>query len=81
MSDEQLAVVLSTEVEGDRLVVGVFGPYETEAEASEHVGILRDPERFKRVRRELPIFTSQHPLEAPSAFVERVEGMLTGPEG
>lgn len=80
MSDEQLIVVLSTEVQGDRLVVGVFGPYETEAEAGEHVGILRDPERLKRLSREQPIFTSQHPLEGPSAFVERVEGMLTGRE-
>jgi len=39
------------------------------------------PERLKRVRREHPIFTSLHPLEAPSAFVEPVEGMLTGREG
>ena len=80
MSDEQVIVVLSTEVEGDRVVVGVFGPYETEAEASEHVGILQDPERLRRVRRELPIFTSQHPLEDPSAFVEQVGGMLTARE-
>jgi len=80
MSDEQVIVVLSTEVEGDRVVVGVFGPYETEAEASEHVGILQDAERLRRVRRELPIFTSQHPLEDPSAFVEQVEGMLTARE-
>jgi hypothetical protein len=81
MSDQQLVVVLSTEVEGDLLVVGVFGPYETEAEANEHVGILRDPERLRRVGRENPIFTSQHPLKAPSAFKEQVEAMLTGREG
>jgi hypothetical protein len=60
------------------LVIGAFGPYESEKEASEHVGILRDPEMLKRLRHGQQIFTSQYQLEDPSAFVERVEELLGG---
>jgi hypothetical protein len=42
------------------------------------VGILLDPERLQRARGDLPIFISQHPLEDPCAFAERVERMVTG---
>ena len=37
MSDGDPVVVLSTTVEDTEVVVGVFGPYESEGEASEHV--------------------------------------------
>lgn len=60
------------------MVIGVFGPYESEDEAGEHVGILRDPEMLKRLRHEQQISISQHPLEDPSAFTERVEELLGG---
>src|SRR2546423_7619199 len=65
MSDEQLVVVLSTEVEGDRLVVGVFGPYETEAEASEHVGILRDPREAQESEARTPDLHQPAPARGP----------------
>jgi hypothetical protein len=65
MSHEQLVVVLSTEVEGDRVVVGVFGPYENEEEAGEHVGILRDPEMQKRLTHGQLISTGQYRLRIP----------------
>jgi hypothetical protein len=77
MSDGLPIVVLSTTVEDTEMVVGVFGPYESEFEAGEHVGILREPEMLKRMRR-LQISISQHPLEDPSAFAERVEELLGG---
>ena len=37
----QHVVVLSADVEDGHLIIGVFGPYESEAEAGEHVGIFR----------------------------------------
>ena len=76
MSDGHPIVVLSTTVEDTEMVIGVFGPYESEFEAGEHVGILRDPEMLKRMRHDLHI--SQHRLEDPSAFAERVEELLGG---
>ena len=60
------------------MVVGVFGPYESEDEAGEHVGILRDPEMLKRLRYGQEFSVSQHPLDDPSAFAERVEELLGG---
>jgi hypothetical protein len=80
MSDGHPVVVLSTTVEHMEVVVGVFGPYESEDEASEDVGILRDPEMLKRLRdgQRQQISTSQHRLEDPSAFLERVEELLGG---
>jgi hypothetical protein len=78
MSDGRPIVVLSTTVGDTKMVVGVFGPYESEFEAGEHVGIMRDPELLKRVTPVQQISTSQHPLEDPSAFVERVEELLGG---
>ena len=78
MGDGQHIVVLSSGVEDDYLVIAVFGPYESEAEAGEHVGIFRNPEMLKRLRPGLDISTSQHPLEDPSAFAERVGGTAYG---
>ena len=86
MSDGHPVVVLSTTVEDEEdgevvvaeVVVGVFGPYESEGEAGEHVGILMDPEMLKRVTHTGQISTSQHRLEDPSAFLERVEELLGG---
>ena len=41
MSDDGLpVVVLSITFKNSHEVIGVFGPYESEAEAGEHVGIL-----------------------------------------
>jgi hypothetical protein len=54
------------------------GPYESEDEAGEHVGILRDPEMLKRLRHGQQISIGQHRLEDPSAFAERVEELLGG---
>jgi hypothetical protein len=78
MSDGHPIVVLSTTVEDTEVVIGVFGPYESEGEAGEHVGILRDPEMLKRLRHGQQFSTSQHPLEDPSAFTERMEELLGG---
>jgi hypothetical protein len=80
MSDGPPIVVLSTTVEDQEVVIGVFGPYESEEEAGEHVGILRDPEMQKRLslRCGQLISTGQHRLEDPSAFAERVEELLGG---
>jgi hypothetical protein len=78
MSDGHPVVVLSTTVEDTKVVVGVFGPYESEGEAGEHVGILMDPEMLKRLTYTGQISTSQHRLEDPSAFLERVEELLGG---
>jgi hypothetical protein len=78
MSDGHPIVVLSTTVEDAEMVIGVFGPYESEDEASEHVGMLRDPEMLKRMRHGQPISISQHGLEDPSTFAERVEELLGG---
>jgi hypothetical protein len=78
MSDGHPIVVLSTTVEDTEVVVGVFGPYESEDEAGEHVGILRDPEMLKRLRHGQEFSVSQHPLDDPSAFAERVEELLGG---
>jgi hypothetical protein len=78
MSDGHPIVVLSTTVEDTEVVIGVFGPYESEFEAGEHVGILREPEMLKRMRRVQQISISQHRLEHPSAFAERVEELLGG---
>jgi hypothetical protein len=81
MSDDGLpVVVLSITFKNSHEVVGVFGPYESEAEAGEHVGILfRDPEMQKRMMRHRPytISTGQYRLDDPSAFAERVEELLT----
>jgi hypothetical protein len=76
MSDGPPIVVLSTTVEDQEVVIGVFGPYASEDEAGEHVGILRDFEMMKRLRQVQQISISQHPLEDPSAFAERVEELL-----
>jgi hypothetical protein len=78
MSDEPTIVVLSTTVDDQEVVVGVFGPYESEFEAGEHVGIMRDPEMLKRLRHGQQFSISQHPLEDPSAFAERMEELLGG---
>jgi hypothetical protein len=78
MSDGHPIVVLSTTVGDTEVVIGVFGPYESEFEAGEHVGILRDPEMLKRMRHVQQISISQHRLEDPSAFAERVEELLGG---
>jgi|EndMetStandDraft_5_1072996.scaffolds.fasta_scaffold443980_2 hypothetical protein len=78
MSDGHPIVVLSTTVEDTEVVVGVFGPYESEDEAGEHVGILRDPEMLERLRHGQEFSVSQHPLDDPSAFAERVEELLGG---
>jgi hypothetical protein len=78
MSDGPPIVVLSTTVEDQEVVIGVFGPYESEDEAGEHVGILMDPEMLKRLTHTGQISTSQHRLEDPSAFLERVEELLGG---
>jgi hypothetical protein len=69
-------VVLSTTVEDQTVVTGVFGPYADEEAASRAVGILRDPEKLKRLPRGEQIFTTQRLLEDPSAFVEAVERLL-----
>lgn len=76
MSDEHPIVVLSIAFENTQEVIGVFGPYESEFEAGEHVGISRDPEMLKRRKRVHTISISQFPLEDPSAFTERVEELL-----
>jgi hypothetical protein len=78
MSEGPPIVVLSTTVEDQEVVVGVFGPYASEDEAGEHVGILRDFQMMKRLRQVQQISISQHPLEDPSAFAERVEELLGG---
>ena len=78
MSDGPPIVVLSTTVDDQEAVIGVFGPYESEVEAGEHVGILRDFEMLKRLRHGHEFSISQHPLEDPSAFAERVEELLAG---
>ena len=71
-------VLLSTTMEDQEVVVGVFGPYESEEAAGEHVGILRDPAMQKRLTRGQLISTGQYRLEDPSAFAERVEELLGG---
>jgi hypothetical protein len=78
MSDGHPIVVLSTTVEDTEVVIGAFGPYESEGEAGEHVGILRDPEMLKRLRHGQQFSISQHRLEDPSAFAARVEELLGG---
>ena len=82
MSDEHPIVVLSVIVkdeEGrDEMVIGVFGPYESEFEAGKHVGFFRDPEMLGRKKRVQGIKISQYDLEDPSAFTERVEELLDG---
>jgi hypothetical protein len=78
MSDGHPIVVLSTTVEDQEVVIGVFGPYESEDEAGEHVGILRDPEMLKRLRHGQQFSIGQYRLEDPSAFAERVEELLGG---
>jgi hypothetical protein len=74
MSNGHLIVLLRDE----ESVIGAFGPYGSEAEAGEHVGILRDPEMLKRLRHGQEIFIGQYQLEDPSAFAERVEELLGG---
>ena len=66
-------IVLLRDEEG---VIGAFGPNESEEEAGEHVGILRDPEMLKRLRHGQQISIGQYRLEDPSAFAERVEQLL-----
>jgi hypothetical protein len=78
MSDGHLIVLLSATVEDEEVVIGAFGPYGGEDEASEHVGILRDPEILKRLRHGQQISIGQYRLEDPSAFAERVEELLGG---
>jgi hypothetical protein len=78
MSDGHPIVVLSTIVEADELVIGVFGPYESEFEAGKHVGIFRDPEMLERMRDAQEIRIHQYPLGDPSAFTERMEELLRG---
>jgi hypothetical protein len=81
MDDGQPIVVLTSGVEDDLVVIGVFGPYESEVEASEHVGFFRNPEMLERLRPGLVnVSISQHPLEDPSAFAERVGELLTDGE-
>ena len=78
MSDGPPIVVLSTTAQDQEVVIEVFGPYASENEAGEHVGILQDPEMQKRLTHGQQISISQHPLENPSAFAERVEELLGG---
>jgi hypothetical protein len=82
MSDDGLpVVVLSITFKNSHEVIGVFGPYASEAEAGEHVGIFfRDPEMQKRMRHGPQISISQYRLDDPSAFTERVEQLLTDGE-
>jgi hypothetical protein len=71
------AVVLSVIEDGNLIVLGVCGPYVDEQTANEHVGILRDPDMLRRLSRpDLEIHTSQHSVEDPSNFRERVERLL-----
>jgi hypothetical protein len=65
MSDGHLIVLLSTTVEDEEVVIGAFGPYGGEDEASEHVEILRDPEMLKRLRHGQQISIGQYRLEDP----------------
>jgi hypothetical protein len=70
-------VVLSVIEDGELIVLGVYGPYVDEQKANEHVGILRDPDMLRRLSRPaLDIHMSQHSVEDPSNFVERVERLL-----
>ena len=78
MSDGPPIVVLSTTVQDQEVVIGVFGPYESQDEAGEHVGILRDPEMQKRLTHGQQISIGQYRLEDPSAFTERMEELLGG---
>ncbi len=74
MSDGHPIVVL---LDGE-VVIGVFGPYDSEDEAGEHVTIFQNPEMLVRVRPGQNISTSLERLEDPSAFAERVEELLGG---
>jgi len=77
MGDKQTMVVLSSGVTDDYVLLGVFGPYESEVEAGEHVGFFRNPEMLERLRPGLQLSISQVPLEDPSAFAEQVGELLT----
>ena len=79
MDDEPIVVTLiEIGEDGAVLIHGVFGPFESEEKASQHMRLFAPPEKMmkRRNRPGMQILISQEPVEDPSAFAERLDELL-----